>query len=60
MTLCWFLNGVQVVGGSNPLAPTSNIKDLQRYVASPFSLLWRLGAFLGANIVTFHMHPQNI
>ncbi len=30
------LNGVQVVGGSNPLAPTKIHKVLQSYFCSPF------------------------
>ena len=47
------LNGVQVVGGSNPLAPTSKIKDLQLFVVSPFSFIICLGAFLGAKGVLF-------
>jgi hypothetical protein len=33
----WSLDGVQVVGGSNPLAPTKEIKALQATLVRPFS-----------------------
>ncbi len=34
------LNGVQVVGGSNPLAPTNKIKGLRQYAVTLCSFDW--------------------
>ena len=36
------LDGVQGVGGSNPLAPTKTENEKGTCIASAFSLLWRL------------------
>ncbi|MGE8329741.1 MAG: hypothetical protein ACN6PY_01380, partial [Paraburkholderia nemoris] len=37
-SLVAYLHGVQVVGGSNPLAPTKEIKALQAMLVRPFSI----------------------
>ena len=41
-----FLYGVQVVGGSNPLAPTKRIKGLQISVCNPFSIVLSVTVWL--------------